>query len=285
MTATLWRHAVDPEIARASLETCIYRDDRHEIRICDVVARLHAAGQHVWVVGGACRDWLCGEPVRDMDLSVDRPIEEAHAILRDAYPEIDPVLRRSESFGTLRWGGGAPGLMDLNILRSTSDIQNDDVWTTTFVARADLRDDALTRDFSVNTLYYACRGDGGDGTLLDPLHCGLDDVHARVLTIVTHPRMLGATFVTTLRVVQFLCRGYTAAPNTLEYLARYADRDVQGMGDRLLRWLPNHIGRSGALVDEFRDRLEAFARQQASRDVLERAFARLATDGAAPGRP
>jgi len=282
MTAERPSHTVDPAVVRASLELCIHRDERYEIRICDVVDRLRAAGQRVWIAGGACRDWLLGEPVLDVDLSIDRPLDEAHALLRAAYPGIDPVARRSERFGSMRWGGGAlgtsggTGLMDLNILRSPADIQDGDVWTTTFVARADLRADALTRDFSVNALYHAC--DGGP-TLLDPLGGGLDDVHDRVLRIVSDPRMLAATFVTTLRVVQFLGRGYTAAPGTLDYLARYADRDVQNMGDRLLRWIPNHVGRSGPLVDEFRERLEGFAQKAGSRAVLASAFARLATPG------
>jgi hypothetical protein len=51
------------------------------------------------------------------------------------------------------------------------------------------------------------------------------------------------------------------------------------MGDRLLRWIPNHVGRSGPLVDEFRERLEGFARQSGSRAVLASAFARLAPPG------
>jgi len=269
-----WKHAIDPKIARASLATCVYRDARREVRVGDVVALLKAAGQRVWVVGGACRDWLLGEPLRDLDLAVDRPLAEAHALLRAAYPDIDPVLRRSERFGTLRWGGGgAPGLMDLNILRSARDIQGGDVWTTTFVARADLREDALARDFSVNALYYPC---DEEGVLIDPLRSGLDDVRHKVLRLVSDPLMLSATFVTTLRVAQFLCRGYTPAPSTLEYLYRCADRDVQGMGDRLLRWIPNHVGADADLLSAFRERLDAYARESASRDVLDRAFARLA---------
>lgn len=272
MTEPFSSHPLDEAPVRASLEQVVYQDARYTLRLRDVVARLQEKGLRAWVVGGACRDWLMGAAVKDVDLSVDRPVEEAHAVLRAAYPDIDPVLRYSERFGTLRWGDARSGGVDLNILRSSHDIQNDDMWTTRFVARDDLLEDALTRDFSVNAFYYPC---DGEGRLLDPLGCGLDDVRGRVLRLVTHPRVLETSFRTTFRILQFLCRGYVPAPNIHEHLERYADHDIQGMGDRLLNWIPNHLGSTPELMGEFATRLRACAREEASRRVLDGVFARL----------
>ncbi|MCY1014861.1 CCA tRNA nucleotidyltransferase [Pyxidicoccus sp. MSG2] len=276
MTDDYRSHPVDPAVVRASLDGLLVADAGYTVRIRDVAGLLQREGFRVYVVGGACRDWLTGEAVKDVDLSVDGPVEKAHAVLRAAFPGIDPVLRHSPRFGTLRWGSRATGGVDLNILRSRHDIQNDDMWTTTFVARGDLREDALTRDFSVNAFYLAC---DREDRLLDPLDCGLEDVHARVLRLITHPRVLDTSFRTTFRILQFLCRGYRPAPDIHEHLARYADHDIQGMGDRLLNWIPNHLGSTPELMAEFRERLHACAKEEASRRVLDDVFARLAEAG------
>jgi poly(A) polymerase len=260
-------HPVDPARVEAALRRTIYRDAKRELRVGDLVELFLDAGLRVFIVGGAPRDWLLGQPGRDIDLSMDRPLEEAHRLLREAHPDIDPVLLRLERFGTLRWGNEAGGV-DLNILRSWKDIQNDEMWTTTFVAREDLREDALTRDFSLNAFFYDCR----ERVLWDPLGCGLEDLHARRLRLITHPRVLDTSYRTTFRILQFLCRGYVPTSNVLEHLERSADHDIQGMEGRLRQWIPNHLGPTFEHLDEFKRRLYACARQEKSRAILDALF-------------
>src|SRR5271169_3164499 len=81
-------HPIDPAIVDASLAQVIYRDARYAVTIRDVVRRLQAEGARVYVVGGACRDWLAGARAKDLDLALDRPVEHAHDLLRRAYPDI-----------------------------------------------------------------------------------------------------------------------------------------------------------------------------------------------------
>jgi hypothetical protein len=259
---------VDPERVRADLAQPIYRDDRREIRACDVIELLQAAGMRLYIIGGSPRDWLLGLPGKDIDLSLDRPVEEAHRVLRAAYPDIDPVRGHFERFGTLRWGSAELGGVDLNILRSWRDIQNDDMWTTTFVARTDLMDDIATRDFSVNVFVYDCR----DRVLLDPLGGGLADLEARALRLVTHPRVLDTSYRTTFRILQFLVRGYAPTPSVLEHVERHADHDVQGMGPRIHKWIPGHFAADDAQRARFQHLLYASVRQPASIAVLDSFF-------------
>jgi poly(A) polymerase len=277
-------HPIDPAIVDSSLAQIIYRDAEYTVRICDVVARLQDAGFRVYVVGGACRDWLAGAPTKDVDLALDRPVEQAHEALRRAFPRIDPVVRRFERFGMLRWGDAASGGVDLNILRSCHDIQNDDMWTTSFVARQDLREDALTRDFSINAFYYPCHG---PGQLLDPLDLGLTDVRHRILRLVAHRRILDTSYSTTCRIIQFLCRGYAPAPNVVEHLERHADRDIQRMGRQgLLWWILGHLaGAPSELLEQFQQRLHGGVRQDGSRELLDRVFAELEARQTAQPRP
>jgi tRNA nucleotidyltransferase/poly(A) polymerase len=260
---------VDPALVQASLAQVVYRDAKHAIRIQDVVELLVGAGLHVYVVGGGPRDWLMGVAAQDVDIAVDRSMDEVHQHLRRAFPDIDPVLTRFDRFGMMCWGDAASGGVDLSFLRSPGDIQNDDMRTTTFVPRSDVREDARMRDFSVNAFYYACHQ---GGVLLDPLGCGLEDVRGRIIRLITHPRVLDASYRITFRIIQFLCRGYTPAPNALEHLERYADHDIQGTGQRLRGWVESHFDPGSAQIEQFKRHLYACARQDASRKVLDEAF-------------
>ncbi|MFY0524524.1 CCA tRNA nucleotidyltransferase [Archangium gephyra] len=275
MTEDLPRHPVDPAVVEDGLGRLLYQDDRWTLRVREVISALVEAGRRVYVVGGTPRDWLSGQAAKDIDLAVDAPLEETHRVLREAFPGIDPVLFHNPRFGVLRWGGASSGGVDLNILRDPGDIQNGDMWTTTFAARKDLRQDALTRDFSVNAFYYACHG---DGALMDPLGCGLEDLRSRTLRLICHPRILDAGYRLSFRIIQFLGRGYVPAPNVEEYLRRCVDRDIQGMGKRLELWIPNHLGPRSGRWEEFRRRLDGWVHQEASRKVLDEVFTAL--DGA-----
>lgn len=250
------------------MEQQVYRDERHKVRACDVIELLQDAGMRVFITGGAPRDWLINQSSKDIDLCVDRPIEEVQRLLHNAYAGIDTTCMYNERFGSLRWGDTALGCMDINILRSWKDIQNDDMWNTTFIARTDLIEDALMRDFSFNAFYFDCR----EQKLIDPLSCGTVDLHKKELRLITHHRVLQTGFRTTFRILQFLCRGYSATANVLEHLEHYADHDIQIMGSRICRWIPNHFGADDEHLDTFKRLIYAHARQPASIDTLDSFF-------------
>jgi poly(A) polymerase len=252
----------------AALEQPIYRNGMHTVRVCDVIDLLQDAGMRVFITGGALRDWLADRSGKDIDLSIDRPIEEAHRLLGNAYGDIDTVRMSNQRFGMLRWGDAASGGVDINILRSWMDIQNDDMWSTTFIARTDLVEDAVMRDFTINAFYYDCR----EQSLIDPLDCGIADLHTKALRLVTHRRVLDTSFRTTFRIVQFLCRGYSATTNVLEHLEHYADHDIQGMGARIHQWIPNHFGADSEHLETFKHLLYRHARQPASIETLDSFF-------------
>jgi hypothetical protein len=259
----------------STLDRPIFRrpeGDVRDIRARDVISTLQEAGTRVWVVGGAPRDWLCGQVSQDVDLALDCDLASAHGLLLQAYPGIDPVILHLDRFGMMRWGDPDLGEVDLNILRDPGDIQNGDMWTTTFVSRSDIAADCRTRDFSINAFYYDCRS----GELLDPLDCGLDDLRARTLRLIAHPAVLAGSYRMSFRILQFLARGYRPAAETLEYLDSRLDRDVQGMGGRLVYWITQHVIARGGNLEEFRASLERRVSEPASREVLGRVFAELA---------
>ncbi|MES1239999.1 MAG: CCA tRNA nucleotidyltransferase [Acidobacteriota bacterium] len=262
-------HPVDPERVRRSLGQVIHARTDRTLKAGDLVEALLGAGLRVWAVGGAPREWLAGREAGDLDLYVERDLDEVHRVLREAFPGVDAANRPREQGILLRWSDGEHASVDVSILRSYRDIQNGDAWTTRFSPRSDLREDALMRDFSVNAFYY----DFGTETLLDPLDCGLDDLRTRTLRVVSHPDVLAAIFVLTLRITLFSCRGYTPAENALAHLDRHADRDIQGMGPRLWKWIPKNAVSKGIDLDDFGGRLRPWLRSEESRRLFDQALA------------
>ncbi len=89
----------------------------------------------------------------------------------------------------------------------------------------------------------------------------------------------------TLRVAQFLCRGYTAPAETLAYVEREADRDLLGIGRRLGSWIPAHVVGTGVDLSEFRCRLEPWLRTAEARRLFARVMAELRGGAAGTGPP
>ncbi|WP_371182357.1 CCA tRNA nucleotidyltransferase [Xanthomonas sacchari] len=261
--------ALAPGLVETALDQPVYRDARYDVSVRDLVAVLGRAGKRVFVVGGAPRDWLTGLPGKDIDLALECGVDEALRLLREAYPDAEAAVRmRNDRFGVVRWGDPASGAVDLNILRSWRDIQGSDMWTTTFVARSDLVEDALMRDFSVNAFYYDC----ANQVLRDPLRCGIQDLREKSLRIIAHPHVLAASYRMTFRIAQFLSRGYSPTSNVLEYLESHADRDIQGMGVRIRRWTPEQLRVERDQQAAFKSILYAHARQTASIETLDAFF-------------
>lgn len=256
-------HPVDRGLVEATLD----RPVTGAIRVRDVIGALRDAGIQVWAAGGTPRDWLLGKVPEDVDLSIDRDLGSTRTLLRETF-QTDAAGFHLDRFGLLRWGDPGLGELDLNILRSPGDIQNGDMFSTAFVPRSDLVADARMRDFSINAFYY----DFGAGELLDPLDCRLDDLRTRTLRLIAVPEVLAGSYRMSFRILQFLARGYHPSPETLEYLDRRLDRDVQGMGMRLINWISVHVIDRGGNLAELRSNLESRVRDPASREVLEQVF-------------
>jgi poly(A) polymerase len=256
-------HPVDHGLVEATLDRRVVED----VRVRDVIGCLLDAGVRVCAAGGTPRDWLLGKVPEDVDLALDRDLVSVQSLLRETF-HIEAEGFHLERFGMLRWGDPGLGELDLNILRSPEDIQNGDMFATAFVPRSDLVADARMRDFSINAFYY----DFGLRELLDPLDCGLDDLRTRTLRLTADPAVLAGSYRMSFRILQFLARGYQPAPVTLEYLDSRLDRDVQGMGFRLLHWITVHVIDRGGDLAELRASLEARVREPASRELLGRVF-------------
>jgi poly(A) polymerase len=225
---------VEPWNLKEALERRLSRPEDGNIRVKDVIACLLDAGVAIYAVGGAPRDWLAGVRCDDVDLALDHDLAAAHRILRAGFPGFDPPTPSVRGFGLMRWGDPRVEQVDVNILRSwRAAVGQAEFISCPFEVCKDLVEDAQTRDFSINALYYDFR----EQRIVDPLGVGRDDIDERRLRFVGHPETLRSNSLTTIRIFTFLWRGYTATPEVLAHLEERADREIQRMAERA----PMHI--------------------------------------------
>jgi tRNA nucleotidyltransferase/poly(A) polymerase len=269
---------VDAAQIEISFSRPLVEGSRHTLRIGDLLRFLLDSGIRVFVAGGAPRDWLLGEAAGDLDCSLDCDVGQLVELLRQAFPDLYPDLRSNPRFGVVRWAGQGGGGLDLNILRSYRDLIGKSIWTASFRARGDLREDARLRDFSIHAFYYDVR----ERKLLDPLGCGLDDLQQRVLRLILHPRLWAADPRTSFRIFQFMGRGYTPAAETVDYLEDWCERDVRAMAERLPLWITRHFAADRQGREELHRQACSWCRSRESRAILDRALARVEAGPADP---
>lgn len=153
---------------------------------------LQADGHCAWLVGGAVRNALLGEPVDDLDLATDAPPDSVMRLAETAG--LKPVPTGIDH-GTVTIIADGQGF-EVTTLRR--DVETDG--RRAVVAFSDdLAQDARRRDFTMNAL-YADRS----GTVIDPVG-GLDDLRARRLRFVGDPaQRIAEDYLRILRFFRFL---------------------------------------------------------------------------------
>ncbi len=195
-----------------------------------------------YLVGGAVRDLLLGEPVVDVDLAVEgdgpRTARELAARLRgDVVPH--------ERFGTATVRAGTLSF-DLAATRSET---YEEPGALPVVRPAGLGEDLGRRDFAINAMAAGLQGDEL-GRLHDP-HGGCDDLDARVVRVL-HDRSFIDDPTRLLRAVRYEVRLDFRIDEATEELVREAVRrdalsTVSGprVRDELLDLLREHAAPRG----------------------------------------
>ena len=172
------------------------------------IRRLERAGGRVWLVGGAVRDGLLGQPIRDWDL--------ATTLQPDTLGELFPEARElDEHLGACHLDSAGITVV-ITTLREEGDYRDHRHPTDVRFVDSPERD-ALRRDFTVNAIYAQPHS----GVLLDPCG-GLDDLQARMLWAVGEPRRrFTEDSLRLLRAIRFAARlGFELEAGTADALAR-----------------------------------------------------------------
>jgi len=161
--------------------------DRHRLddNASKVVYRLTDAGHEGYLVGGCIRDMLLGQRPKDFDVATSAEPEKAHELFRRSRligrrfkllhvrfgREIIEVATFRAGHDQAENGGGDKGRQSASGM-----LVRDNVYGT-------LEDDALRRDFTVNSLYY----DLQDHSIIDFAN-GYDDLQARIIRMIGDPQ-------------------------------------------------------------------------------------------------
>lgn len=198
----------------------------HYHRIIDYLRRIIDATQwenHVFTVGGCCRDEILGHEIKDVDLAVDLPgggIGFAQWLYEKGLAVKDPVT--FPSFGTAMLRLSEFPDDEIEIVQTRAEKYTDSTRRDPTVVFGPIEADCRRRDLTINALYY----DISRGCLLDILGCSVDDIHNRIIRTPDAP---DATFdddpVRILRAVRLSARyGWEIDPATFEAMRRNAER-------------------------------------------------------------
>jgi putative nucleotidyltransferase with HDIG domain len=195
-----------------------------------------AGEERVWVVGGAVRDALLGEPVLDADLAVPpgREREAARAISGQAGGVAFPLSERHATWRAVM-GQGTEGEWHVDV---------------TALRAEDIETDLRLRDFTVNAIAVPLTG----GEPVDPSG-GIADAAARVLRVVA-PDAFEDDPLRLLRAARIAARHeLELEPGTAELARSQAGLASEAAGERQLAELRGMVGgprplRSLELMDE-----------------------------------
>ena len=173
----------------------------------------------VYLVGGYVRDKLLGRPLpSDVDLVLEGDaLQLAQFLYECGVADHPPVT--FPRFGTAMVHVGD---LTVELVTARAESYHDTSRKPAEVKPATLYDDALRRDFTVNTLLENLH----TGEVVDPLGVGLSDLHARVLCT---PRDPHETFyedpLRMLRAVRFTVQlGFTLDPAAAQAIREQAER-------------------------------------------------------------
>ncbi|GIV08741.1 MAG: CCA tRNA nucleotidyltransferase [Fimbriimonadales bacterium] len=204
----------------------------------------------MYLVGGYVRDKLLGRPLpSDVDLVLEgNALELAQFLYEHGIAEHRPVTY--PRFGTaMVHVAGAP----IELVTARSESYHNQSRKPNEVRPATLYEDALRRDFTVNTLLENLH----TGEILDPLGTGIADLEAKVLRT---PRDPHETFyedpLRMLRAVRFAAQlGFTIDPSVYQAILEQAERlaivsieRIQAEFTRLMDSPQAHLG-LGMLLD------------------------------------
>lgn len=172
-----------------------------------VARRLRDAGFETYVVGGAVRDALLGQPPGDVDLTTAASPEEVAGLFSRTHAI-------GAAFGVTQViaDDGTP----VEVARFRRDVGHRDGRRPEAIAPSSVEEDVRRRDFTVNALLY----DPVDAVVLDPVG-GLQDLEEGVLRAIGTPaKRFAEDHLRLLRAVRFAAQlGFTIEASTWEALA------------------------------------------------------------------
>lgn len=179
---------------------------------------------HVFAVGGCCRDEIRGTDINDVDLAVNLPdggIEFARWLFENGYTTAKPVEFSRYCTAMLRLKSFPDDEIEIVQTRKGKYSVDDGHEVPSSAVFGSVSDDAMRRDLTINTLYC----DITTGQILDLTGKALDDIKNHILRTPMAPEL---TFdddaVRVLRCIRLSSKlGWKIDEDTFKAIAKYAN--------------------------------------------------------------
>ena len=164
------------------------------------------------LTGGCVRNMLLGVPASDIDVCAPLPVDEVISRLEGSAFSCGKVYRRTGTLAISRAESGES--YEYAVFRTEKYAAGHTPESVSFCARPE--EDALRRDFTINSIYY----DISNGKIIDPLG-GIPDLENKLIRAHDPERIFADDGLRLLRMVRFAAQlGFRAEPKTLETAAR-----------------------------------------------------------------
>lgn len=196
------------------------------LHITDRLAQLLMGSRfegHVYAVGGSVRDFVMGNPIKDIDLVVDIEdggIDLAHHLLSKGLLAYEPVVY--PSYGTCMFRLLEFKDMELEAVHTRSEQYHDRNSRNPETCFADINADAFRRDFTINALYYNIF----TGQIEDPTHMGMHDIWQHIIRTTSKPEIVfDDDPLRILRAIRFAARyGWVINGKTFDGIKECAEK-------------------------------------------------------------
>ena len=179
---------------------------------------------HVYAVGGAMRDLVMGNEIKDIDVCVDVPqggIGLAEYLDGKGLLTRTPVV--SPTYGTAMFRFKRFGDEEIESVHTRGEQYHDKESRNPETAFAPIEEDCIRRDLTMNALYLRI----SNNEILDLTGKGIDDIKNRICRVTNdNPDIVfDDDSLRILRVIRFACKyGFEIEEKTLESMCRNADR-------------------------------------------------------------
>lgn len=177
---------------------------------------------HVFAVGGSVRDFYMGNDIKDIDLVIDLPqggVKFANWCKEQGYTKTVVIY---ETYGTAMFKFKEFPDEEIECVMTRGEKYEDKESRNPVTVFADINEDAIRRDLTINALYYNVY----TGEILDLVDGRSDIDHHIIRTTNTDPDVVfDDDPLRILRVVRFACRyGWDIEAKTFKSMKKYARR-------------------------------------------------------------
>ena len=177
-----------------------------------------------YIVGGAVRDYVMENPIKDIDLVVemsDGGIDLANYLYQKGLTTSKPVIY--ETYGTAMFHLREYPDIELEVVQTRGEQYHDKTTRNPVVKFATLMEDCVRRDLTINALYLRIY----DGKILDLTSNAINDISMKICrTTNSEPDIVfNDDPLRILRVIRFACRyNFIIETNTFNSMKKFVER-------------------------------------------------------------